>query len=98
MQLIAPLCLALLAAPVLADDFRPLPMAQVAQAIDARYHGRLLSARLDAPCPDEAALGAALVYEARLLTPARDLLLICIDARDGRFLDVAGRGQTEARK
>ncbi|WP_374303195.1 PepSY domain-containing protein [Paracoccus sp. (in: a-proteobacteria)] len=48
--------------------------------------------------PAERDLGAELVYQFRLLTPQRNLLDIRIDARTGRFLSVAGRGQLAARK
>ncbi|MDN3711129.1 hypothetical protein QWZ10_03585 [Paracoccus cavernae] len=39
-----------------------------------------------------------LVHELRLLTPRRDVLAIRLDARNGRFLEVAGAGLAEARK
>jgi hypothetical protein len=81
-----------------AEGFRPLPFHRVAEAAAARYQGRLVAAETRPPRPDERELGAELVYEIRLLTPKRNLLVIRMDARDGRFLDVAGRGQIEARR
>lgn len=77
-------------------DFRPLPLHEVAKAVADRYDGRLVAADTHPPRPEERDLGAALVYEFRLLSPARQLLLIRVDARSGRFLEVAGRGQIEA--
>lgn len=81
-----------------AEGFRPLPFHRIAEAAAARYHGRLVGAETRPPHPHERELGAELVYEFRLLTPARNLLVIRMDARDGRFLDVAGHGQIEARR
>lgn len=98
------LCLAI-CTPVLAqedgwdaDGFRPLPLHQIAAAVAQRYDGRLLSARIRPPRPDERDRGAALIYRLRLLTPQQNLLEIRVDARDGRFLSVSGRGQLAARK
>lgn len=82
----------------LPDDFRPLPLHQAARIVGDRYHGRLIAARLTPPNRHERSLGVELVEELRLLTPARNLLLIRLDARTGRFLDVAGVGQIEALK
>lgn len=81
-----------------AEGFRPLPFHQIAEAAVARYQGRIIGAETRPPQPQERDLGAELVYEFRLLTPARNLLVIRMDARDGRFLDVAGRGQIDARR
>ncbi|MDO5646818.1 PepSY domain-containing protein [Paracoccus sp. (in: a-proteobacteria)] len=92
-----------LAPPLAAQDgwdhaFRPLPFHDAAVRVTARYQGRLIAAAPKPPTPDEMELGAQLVYEFRLLTPARHLLVIRMDARDGRFLDVAGQGQLQARR
>lgn len=87
-----------LASAAAAQDFRPLPFHDLAERVHDRYRGRLIGAAAVRPTPDERRLGAALVYEFRLLTPRRNLLKIRMDARTGRFLDVAGRGQTEARR
>ncbi|MFC3167523.1 PepSY domain-containing protein [Paracoccus fontiphilus] len=102
------LALSLLAcAPVLAQDavpraaieqFQPLPFHEIAAAVSDRYDGRMLAADTRPPLPAERDLGAELVYQFRLLTPQRNLLDIRIDARTGRFLSVAGRGQLAARK
>lgn len=92
----------LCAAPALGQglpqDFRPLPLHEAAKFVGQRYHGRLIAARLAQPTPHERSLGVELVEELRLLTPSRNLLLIRLDARGGRFLDVAGVGQIEALK
>ena len=82
----------------LAGDFRPLPLHEAADIVADRYRGRLIAARLVPPNPHEQGLGVDLVREMRLLTPQGNLLAIRLDARDGRFLEVAGIGQTEARK
>ncbi|MDO5706778.1 MAG: hypothetical protein Q4G49_17130 [Paracoccus sp. (in: a-proteobacteria)] len=82
----------------LPQDFRPLPLHDCAEIAAARYDGRLIAARLKLPTAHEEGLGVELVRELRLLTPQGNLLTIRLDARDGRFLDVAGIGQTEARK
>lgn len=81
-----------------ATSFRPLPFHRMAEAVGARYAGRLVAAETRPPHPSERALGVELVYAFRLLTPERNLLDIRLDARTGRFLDVSGRGQIEARR
>lgn len=101
-------CAALLAAPAIAprcpaakavaQDFSPRPFHELAESVTDRYRGRLIGAQMAPPTPHERMLGAALVYEFRLLTPQRNLLLIRLDARSGRFLEIAGRGQTAARR
>lgn len=82
--------------PPVFNEFRPLPLHEAARCVSERYHGRLLAAQSRPPHPHERTLGAALVYEFRVITPRRQMLLIRMDARDGRFLEVAGRGQFEA--
>ena len=79
-------------------DFRPLPLHEAARLVGERYHGRLIAARLAPPTAHERGLGVELVEELRLLTPARNLLMIRLDARSGRFLEIAGIGQIEALK
>ncbi|CAM3089199.1 PepSY domain-containing protein [Paracoccus nototheniae] len=81
-----------------ATSFRPMPFHQIAEAVTARYAGRLLAAETKPPTPGERAMGAQLVYEFRLLTPQRNRLNIRVDAQNGRFLEVAGRGQLQARR
>lgn len=98
MRAILTILLLLTALPLAAQDFRPLPLEQAIRIVSDRYHGRLIGARLAAPTPHERDLGVELVEELRLLTPARNLLVIRLDARDGRFLEVAGVGQIEALK
>lgn len=78
------------------DSHRPLPLQDAARLVSDRYLGRLIAAETRPASPHERDLGAMLVYEFRLLTPQRQMLLIRVDPRDGRFLEVAGRGQIEA--
>ncbi|WCQ98222.1 PepSY domain-containing protein [Paracoccus aestuarii] len=81
-----------------AEGFRPLPLHQLAERVSGRYAGRLVAAETRPPTPPERDLGAELVYEFRLVTPDRNILNIRLDARTGRFLDVAGQGQLQARR
>lgn len=81
-----------------AGSFRPMPFHRLADRVTDRYQGRVVAAAVRPPAPRERALGAELVYEFRLLTPTRNMLNIRLDARDGRFLEVAGRGQLQARR
>lgn len=81
-----------------ATSFQPQPLHRMAEVVTDRYEGRLVAAETRPPRPPERALGVELVYEFRLLTPARSILNIRLDARTGRFLEVAGRGQLEARR
>lgn len=84
-------------APVL-ETFRPLPFHELAAMVSDRYAGRIIAAQSSPATDVERAMGAQLVYEFRLMTAQRHLLNIRLDARDGRFLSVAGRGQLAARK
>ena len=79
-------------------SFQPHPFHRMAEAVTARYDGRLVAAETRPPRPAERAAGAELVYEFRLLTTQRNILNNRVDARTGRFLEVAGRGQLEARR
>ncbi|MGP9804163.1 PepSY domain-containing protein [Paracoccus sp. NSM] len=85
-------------ADVWTDAFRPMPLHEAAAKVTVRYEGRLIAARTTPPTPGERDMGADLVYHFRLLTPGRMALDIRMDARDGRFLDVTGRGQMQARR
>ncbi len=78
--------------------FRVIPLHEAAKIASGRFRGRLIAARLKPPRPDERARGVELVHELRLLTQARNVLLIRLDARSGAFLEVAGTGLTEARR
>lgn len=80
------------------QDFRVLPLHRAAGIVAERFRGRLIAARLVPPRPDERARGVVLVHRLRLLTPARDVLEIRLDARSGAFLEVAGAGLTRARR
>jgi len=81
-----------------ATSFQPQPFHRMAEAVTARYQGRLVAAETRPPLPHERAAGVELIYEFRLVTPQRNILNIRVDARTGRFLEVAGRGQLEARR
>ena len=80
------------------QDFRVLPLHRAAGIVAERFRGRLIAARLVPPRPDERARGVVLVHRLQLLTPARDVLEIRLDARSGAFLEVAGAGLTRARR
>lgn len=106
LALILSLCVVPVVAPGLAQQadapvlqtFRPMPFHELAALVGERYDGRMLAAQSRPPTEDERAMGVQLIYEFRLMTPQRNLLNIRLDARDGRFLSVAGRGQIAARK
>lgn len=75
-----------------------IPLTEAIALVSKRFHGRALAATLRPPRPEEFALGAALIYDLRWLTPADALLRIRIDAGSGRIVDIAGAGLTEARR
>ena len=79
-------------------EFRPLPMRRVVAQVLERFEGRVVGLRVLPPRPAEARLGAALIYELRLLTPGRDALDIRVDARSGRMLEITGRDILRARR
>lgn len=86
-------------APGMADPgFRVIPLREAAHIAHQRFRGRLIAARLKPPTPQERARGTELVHELKLLTEARDVLRIRLDARTGAFLEVAGSGLTRARR
>ncbi|MFC3568194.1 hypothetical protein [Paracoccus sp. TOH] len=80
------------------QDDRILPLKRAAQIVQERFRGRLIAARLVPPTPQERDRGVVLVHQLRLLTPARDVLVVRLDAHSGDFLEVAGAGLTEARR
>lgn len=80
------------------EAFRPLPFRELTGKVTDRYEGRIIAAGTRPPHPKERDLGADLIYEFRLLTPERHLINIRLDARTGKFLEIAGRGQIAARK
>ncbi len=82
----------------LVPSFEVISLSQAAQIIEDRFEGKLIAARLVPPFAEEWQDGVALVHELRLLSPKRHVLMIRLDARTGRFLDVAGAGLAEARK
>ena len=75
-----------------AEDGRAVGLAPILDWIEARYHGRLLEAKLE---EDEEEPPS---YEVEWLTPAGDVLEFEFDARTGELLEVEGRGIEEARK
>lgn len=80
------------------SGFDVLPLGRAHDLVQSRFYGRLIAARLTGPSSREHERGAELVYEMRLLTPRRDVLIIRLDARSGEFLEVAGAGLTQARR
>lgn len=83
------------------DDFHGfdvLSLNRAAALVKERFDGKLIAARLVSPFPHEREKGVELVHELRLLTPARDVLILRLDARTGRFLEIAGTGMSKARK
>ncbi|MDS9467977.1 hypothetical protein RGQ15_10410 [Paracoccus sp. MBLB3053] len=77
---------------------RVMPLQDAMHIAMARFHGRLIAARLRAPRPEEHERGVQLVHELKLLTRERDVLLIRLDAQTGAFLEVRGSGLTRARR
>lgn len=84
-------------APVI-EPFRPMPFHELAEAVADRYEGQLLAAQTRPPNPRERDQDIELIYEFTLMTPQRNLVKIRMDARTGRFVEVAGRGQVAARR
>jgi uncharacterized membrane protein YkoI len=80
------------------NEYRLIPLHRAVKIATARYEGRIIAAQLTGPTPFERDRGVVLVHELRLLTPARDVLRIRLDARDGAFLEVAGAGLSKARR
>lgn len=80
------------------SDRAVLPLKQAVRIVAQRFRGRVIAARITTPTPPERARGVLLVHEIRLLTPARDVLLVRLDAQTGAFLEVAGSGLTAARR
>lgn len=72
-----------------------LPLQDVLARISERYRGRAIAADLVSGRANEP---TDLVYEIRWLTPGNAVLRIRMDAVGGGFLEIDGRGQTEARK
>lgn len=81
-----------------APGFDVLSLSTAAQLVEERFSGKLIAARLMPPRPEEWRQNVQLVHELRLLTPERNVLLIRLDAKTGRFLEIAGSGITQARK
>lgn len=80
------------------SEYGLIPLKRAVEIATTRFRGRVIAARLTAPTSDERDRGVVLVHELRLMTPARDVLRIRLDARSGDFLEVAGAGLTKARR
>ncbi len=78
------------------DDLHPRHKA--VRRAQARFDGRVLAIDLVPARPAERAQGTNLIYRLRLLTPARAVLDIRMDAVSGRFVEVAGTDLTAARQ
>lgn len=74
-----------------APTFEVLPLKNALRRVAHRYDGRVLTVDLSAPNDNEEDLGVQLVYDIRLLGREGDVVRVRMDARDGRFLEVAGR-------
>lgn len=96
MMIRATLFLLCLALPANADDDigrlaeGALPIDRALAIVAERYRGRMIAAELDEE--DDRA-----VYDFRWLTPDGNVLRIQLDAATGRFNQIDGIGQTEAR-
>lgn len=84
--------------PIPAPTFDVLPLKDVLRRVARRYDGRVLTVDISAPNDNEEDLGVQLVYDIRLLGPEGDVVRVRMDARDGRFLEVAGRDLERLRK
>lgn len=89
--------------PPLPDEFAVamddlLPRHKAVRRAQARFDGRVLAIDLVPARPAERAQGTNLIYRLRLLTPARAVLDIRMDAVSGRFVEVAGADLTAARQ
>ncbi|QJD15635.1 PepSY domain-containing protein [Paracoccus sanguinis] len=89
--------------PPLPDEFAVamddlLPRHKAVRRAQARFDGRVLAIDLVPARPAERAQGTNLIYRLRLLTPARAVLDIRMDAVSGRFVEVAGTDLTAARQ
>ncbi len=79
-------------------SFNVIPLSQAAELVEQRFYGKLIAARLVPPTEWEHDHGVALVHELRLINKKRDVLIIRLDARSGKFLEVAGKGLSDARR
>ncbi|WP_090523563.1 hypothetical protein [Paracoccus isoporae] len=76
----------------------PLPFHEVMRLVEERYRGRVLAARMERAAPLEYAAGTDLVQILTLLTPARHIIRIRLDAVSGEVLNLRGRGILDAQK
>ncbi len=80
----------LLALPAAAQE-PAIPIERALELVGERYEGRMIAAELDEE--DD-----RIVYDFRWRTPQGNILKIELDATTGRFIEVEGVGQSEARK
>jgi uncharacterized membrane protein YkoI len=74
---------------------RFVPLEQIVAWVEDRYHGRLLEVEFEMEDDDES---EAPSYEVEWLTPAGHVIEFEFDARDGKLLEIEGRGVEEARR
>lgn len=74
-----------------------VPLEQVIGWVEAHYHGRLLEVEFEIEEADDDE-GEPPTYEVEWLTPAGHVIELEFDARDGKLLEIEGRGSEEARR
>ena len=75
-----------------------LPLHKAVRRAARRFDGRVLDIALAPATPPERGAGVQIVYRIRMLTSARDVLDIRMDALDGRFVEVRGADLGSARR
>ena len=86
-------------AEAIGGGLRPvLPMHKAVRLAAVRFDGKALDITLVAPTPAEGRAGVQIVYRLRMLTRARDVLEIRMDAMDGRFLELRGADLSKVRR
>lgn len=75
-----------------------LPMHRAVRLARGRFDGRVLDIGLYPASDAEAQSGVQLIYRLRMVTPARDVLDIRMDALTGRFVEISGADLGAARK
>lgn len=78
-----------------AGDMELITIMKAVEVAQSRFMGRVIDAQIKPGRPHER---AAAVYELRMLTERGNVLRIRLDALTGDFLEVEGRGLTEARR
>lgn len=75
-----------------------LPLHKAVRRAARRFDGRVLDIVLAPATAQERGAGVQIVYRIRMLTSARDVLDIRMDALDGRFIEVRGADLGTARR